>query len=66
MIYCRQAIWLMHACRALNQAIGRCIRHKADYGAIILLDDRFKQARYQKNLSRWYVLHDNLAFDCCS
>lgn len=40
-------------CRALNQAIGRCIRHRADYGAIMLFDDRFRQPRYQKNLSRW-------------
>ena len=42
-----------HACRALNQAIGRCIRHRADFGAIMLFDDRFRQPRYQKNLSRW-------------
>ncbi|KAL0027241.1 hypothetical protein WJX77_006278 [Trebouxia sp. C0004] len=41
------------AFRALNQAIGRCIRHRADYGAIMLFDDRFRQPRYQKNLSRW-------------
>ena len=41
--------------RALNQAIGRCIRHRADYGAIMLFDERFRQPRYQKNLSRWYV-----------
>ncbi|PNY05673.1 fanconi anemia group J protein [Trifolium pratense] len=30
--YCHQAF------RALNQAAGRCIRHRLDYGAIILLD----------------------------
>ncbi|KAL9276000.1 Fanconi anemia group J protein-like protein [Drosera capensis] len=29
--YCQQAF------RALNQAAGRCIRHKSDYGAIIFL-----------------------------
>ena len=33
------------AFRALNQAIGRCIRHKDDYGAIVLLDSRFKIPR---------------------
>lgn len=27
--------------RALFQAIGRCIRHKNDYGAIILIDERY-------------------------
>ncbi|KAK9863411.1 hypothetical protein WJX84_010706 [Apatococcus fuscideae] len=41
------------AFRALNQAIGRCIRHKNDYGAILLIDERYRQPRYQKNLSRW-------------
>jgi Rad3-related DNA helicase len=33
--YCQQAT------RALNQAIGRVIRHKEDYGNIILIDQRF-------------------------
>ncbi|KAK9837585.1 hypothetical protein WJX74_000931 [Apatococcus lobatus] len=41
------------AFRALNQAIGRCIRHKNDYGAILLIDERYRQPRYQNNLSRW-------------
>ena len=40
-------------CRALNQAIGRCIRHKHDYGGIILLDQRFGDTRNQRNLSCW-------------
>lgn len=35
----------------MNQAIGRILRHKDDYGAIILVDDRFN---YQSdNLSKW-------------
>lgn len=29
------------ASRAVNQAIGRVIRHRFDYGAILLLDTRF-------------------------
>ncbi len=41
------------ACRALNQAIGRCIRHKHDYGGIILLDRRFGDVRNRKDLSCW-------------
>eukprot|EP00891_Asterochloris_glomerata_P003472 jgi/Astpho2/3472/e_gw1.00055.1.1_t len=45
--YCQQAF------RALNQAIGRCIRHRLDYGAILLIDERFQQPRNQLNLSRW-------------
>ena len=30
------------AFRALNQALGRCIRHRNDFGSIILLDSRFR------------------------
>ena len=29
------------ASRAVNQAVGRIIRHKSDWGAIFLLDDRY-------------------------
>lgn len=36
------------AFRALNQALGRCIRHSNDWGAIILLDSRVSyNARYK-------------------
>ncbi|KAK7321841.1 hypothetical protein VNO77_32829 [Canavalia gladiata] len=45
--YCHQAF------RALNQAAGRCIRHKLDYGAIILLDERFREERNRAFLSKW-------------
>eukprot|EP00951_Prasinocladus_malaysianus_P012994 scaffold97633_cov50-Prasinocladus_malaysianus.AAC.2 len=41
------------AFRCLNQAIGRCIRHRYDYGAVILLDERFRHHRNQSMLSRW-------------
>ncbi|GJZ21691.1 fanconi anemia group J protein, partial [Tanacetum coccineum] len=45
--YCQQAF------RALNQAAGRCIRHRLDYGAIIFLDERFRQERNLAYLSKW-------------
>ncbi|KAJ7957983.1 Fanconi anemia group J protein-like protein [Quillaja saponaria] len=45
--YCHQAF------RALNQAAGRCIRHKLDYGAIILLDERFREERNRAYISKW-------------
>jgi hypothetical protein len=38
--------------------LGRCIRHKADYGAIILLDERLQAPRCTANLSRW--VRDNV------
>ena len=31
----------IQAYRALNQALGRCIRHRHDWGALILVDERF-------------------------
>ena len=30
----------VQAFRALNQALGRCIRHKNDWGAVLLVDQR--------------------------
>ncbi|KAF3793184.1 Fanconi anemia group J protein-like protein [Nymphaea thermarum] len=45
--YCQQAF------RALNQASGRCIRHRYDYGAIILLDERFRGGNNVANMSKW-------------
>ncbi|KAF5740961.1 Fanconi anemia group J protein isoform X2 [Tripterygium wilfordii] len=45
--YCQQAF------RALNQAAGRCIRHRFDYGAIILLDERFQEERNRIYISKW-------------
>ena len=42
------------AFRAMNQALGRCIRHRHDWGAVILLDHRFcQQPRTVQQLSKW-------------
>uniref|UniRef100_A0AAX7TBD8 Regulator of telomere elongation helicase 1 n=1 Tax=Astatotilapia calliptera TaxID=8154 RepID=A0AAX7TBD8_ASTCA len=41
------------AFRAVNQAIGRVIRHKEDYGAIFLCDQRFKNADTRAMLPSW-------------
>ncbi|KAG9492732.1 hypothetical protein GDO78_000954, partial [Eleutherodactylus coqui] len=44
----------IQAYRALNQALGRCIRHKNDWGALILVDDRFRNnPKYITGLSKW-------------
>ena len=39
--------------RAVNQAIGRVIRHRFDYGAILFLDSRFGEPRNQQGMSKW-------------
>lgn len=39
--------------RAVNQAIGRVIRHRNDYGAVLLLDHRFAQQSNRDGLSKW-------------
>lgn len=41
------------AFRAINQALGRCIRHKNDWGAIILLEQRFESSKLCQGLSKW-------------
>lgn len=40
--------------RAVNQAVGRVIRHRYDYGAIVLMDHRYLvQPKTTSNLSGW-------------
>lgn len=41
------------AFRAMNQALGRCIRHRNDWGAVIFLDQRLTSARNIQKLSKW-------------
>ncbi|KAI4462776.1 dna repair dead helicase rad3/xp-d subfamily member [Holotrichia oblita] len=43
----------LEATRAVNQAVGRVIRHKDDYGAIILLDNRFNATLIKSQMSKW-------------
>ncbi|KAH8245486.1 hypothetical protein KR032_010889 [Drosophila birchii] len=47
----------LDATRAVNQAIGRVIRHRNDYGAILLCDSRFKDASQVQQLSKWIRGH---------
>ncbi|XP_049608196.1 regulator of telomere elongation helicase 1 isoform X1 [Syngnathus scovelli] len=60
------------AFRAVNQAIGRVIRHKDDYGAIFLCDQRFKSRDAQSQLPSWvrpyvrsYDKFGNIVRDVC-
>lgn len=39
--------------RAVNQAIGRCIRHVRDFGAVIFIDERYGEDKTLASLSKW-------------
>ncbi|OAD57952.1 Fanconi anemia group J protein [Eufriesea mexicana] len=62
--YCIQAF------RALNQALGRCLRHVHDWGAVLLVDERFLMQENKQYLPKWvktmwvteneYNLNENL------
>ena len=45
----------IQAFRAINQALGRCIRHRNDWGALVMVDKRFinKPKQYCSGLSKW-------------
>ena len=46
---------MQNAMRAVNQALGRVIRHRNDYGAVLLADARFGGMRNM--LSTWLKPH---------
>ncbi|ENN80564.1 hypothetical protein YQE_03016, partial [Dendroctonus ponderosae] len=52
-----QTWYSLEASRAVNQAIGRVIRHRHDYGAILLLDERFNGLQVRNQMSMWLRNH---------
>jgi hypothetical protein len=47
-------VWYkQQAARAVNQAIGRVIRHRNDFGAILLCDERFNGEAAMRQLPVW-------------
>ena len=55
--------YVQQGLRAVNQAMGRVIRHRWDYGAVLLADERFGSQQNLRNMSRWLrdqvVQHNN-------
>eukprot|EP00892_Ulva_mutabilis_P011430 jgi/Ulvmu1/865/UM100_0016.1 len=47
------AWYTLCAMRVVNQALGRVIRHRADFGAIFLADERFARLDMRNNISYW-------------
>ena len=45
--------YLLQAIRAMNQAIGRVIRHKNDYGCVLFFDIRFNNSEVKREISSW-------------
>jgi regulator of telomere elongation helicase 1 len=48
-----EAWYMQSAARAVNQAVGRIVRHRSDYGAVILCDERFGRPSQMDQLSSW-------------
>lgn len=51
--------YTLDAIKAVNQAIGRVIRHKNDFGAILLCDTRFNENK--THISSWIKKHLTLS-----
>ena len=41
------------ALRAVNQAIGRAVRHQGDWACILLVDSRWEGRRVREKLAGW-------------
>ena len=45
--------YTINAHRAVNQSVGRVIRHKNDFGTILLMDERYTAISSIQRLSKW-------------
>jgi Helicase C-terminal domain len=52
-VHAGNAWYTLSAMRVVNQALGRVIRHRHDYGAILLADERFARSDMRANISFW-------------
>ena len=58
-----QAYYERLCMRAVNQCIGRAIRHRGDYAAVLLLDKRYSRQQTLKALPAWITGLDPAAGD---
>eukprot|EP00826_Nyctotherus_ovalis_P027676 TRINITY_DN2165_c0_g1_i10.p1 TRINITY_DN2165_c0_g1~~TRINITY_DN2165_c0_g1_i10.p1 ORF type:complete len:354 (-),score=95.11 TRINITY_DN2165_c0_g1_i10:45-1106(-) len=59
------ATWYtQEAMKAVNQSIGRVIRHAKDYGAVMLVDQRYSSRQLRNYLSKWLRDQVKVADDC--
>lgn len=49
--------------KVVNQSVGRSVRHKDDFAAVILVDKRFKQDKVISNMPDWITKHKQ-THDC--
>ena len=57
--------YTISAHRAVNQSIGRVIRHKNDFGIILLMDERFGSTANMRYLSHWMQPFCRPMKSCC-
>lgn len=41
--------------KAVNQCIGRAVRHKDDYATVLLLDERYNRTSTKNSLPGWIL-----------
>lgn len=57
-----QKWYLLQATRAVNQAVGKIVSHKNDFGSMIFLDERYLNDQQKHQFSQWFK-HGIKTFD---
>lgn len=48
--------------KAVNQSVGRAIRHARDYACVVLLDRRYQQEQFSAQLPQWILRSAKVAY----
>lgn len=46
--------YALQTMRAVNQALGRAVRHMNDYGSVFLIDNRYNDQELRNLLPKWF------------